>query len=199
MRFRNWLEELEQDEVIPPSEASKRFWVSDPNNPEQVKAWQKSNTRRVYKFPLAQDKFIHFTLIETVPEILESKVIKSAGTSFAVSLSYGIWFPVVQFNHIINKKGSRQGILAPMDLKRLSKNRAEKLLQNGWRLPNFGEEIGAVMFRTEKMPVRGNAEEVLWSGDIPLADVQQIDTRQAIRLLKKTPYDIGSDDEVRYI
>jgi len=192
--FKLWLEEMELDKVIPPNERYKDIWVDDPKNPEQVAAWKRSETKKVYTFPLNKDKFIHFTLAEYVPQILEDSAIKAEGSTFAVSTSFGIWFPVVQFNHIINKKNDRT--IAPMDLK--NKLRHEKMLKRGFRVPELGKEIQAIIFQTDKMPKIANVEEVVWDGDLPIKNVKQLTSREAIQILKHAPYKIGNDDEVKY-
>ena len=192
--FKLWLEELELDKVIPPNERYKHIWVDDPNNPEQVAAWKRSETRKVYTFPLNKDKFIHFTLAEYVPQILEDSVIKSEGSTFAVSTSFGVWLPVVQYNHIINKKNDRT--IAPMDLK--NKLKYEKMLKRGFRVPELGKEIQAIIFQTDKMPRIANVEEIVWDGDLPIKNVKQLTSREAIQILKHAPYKIGNDDEVKY-
>lgn len=190
MKFKNWFEELEQDQTILPNPRTKSIWVSDPKNPEQVNSWKKKNTRKLYQFPLAKEKFIHFSLKESIPEIVKSSTIKGEGSTFAVSLSYGIWFPVVQFDHIIRKK--KEKTLHPKDFLN------PRYKKNGYRLGNLGEEIDAIIFQTDKLPKRGNAEEVIWEGDIPMKNAKTVTTREAIRMLKNTPYTIGNDDEVNY-
>ena len=74
----------------------------------------------------------------------------------------------------------------------------------GIRLPepaNLGEEIVAILFRTDKMPYLAHAEEVLWDGNVPLKSVEPLSSRDAINMLKHTPYSDQLDnnnDTVKY-
>lgn len=47
MDFRLWFE-MELSKVIPPREFSKKIWVNQPNNQQQIDYWQRKNTKRVY-------------------------------------------------------------------------------------------------------------------------------------------------------
>jgi len=194
MNFRQYLENLEKVKEVPPREFSKSFWVNDPNNPQQIDYWKKKNTYQVHKFPLAKDRFIHFSLKENIPSIVKAQEISGDYSIFAVSLAYGIWFPMVQFNHIISK--SKDKILSPMYL--ANKKKKDQALAAGWKQAKLGDEIAAVSFQTHQMPRIANSEEVVWDGPLKIYNAEMMPSRAAIRLLKKTPYDIGTEDIVEY-
>lgn len=196
MDFLTWLENLKLRQEVPADPMYKDIWVNQPNNQQQVKSWEKNRGLKVYEFPLASEKFIHFTLKETVPQIIQSKQIGfgNAGV-FAVSTNYGIWFPTVQFNHIMSKR--KEMHLLPQDLRK--PKFAQRMREKGWTQPNYGQEIAAVIFTTNQKPRSANAEEVVWDDAISLTDVKQLSTREAIQILKHTPHTIGSNDLVKYI
>lgn len=189
-----WQEQLQLDKTVAPNERYKHIWVDDPNNPEQIAAWQRSQTKKVYTFPLNKEKFIHFTLAESVAQILEDSMIKSQGSTFAVSTSFGVWLPVVQYDHIIRKKNDRT--IAPRDLK--NKLKYQKMLKRGYRAPELGKEIQAIIFQTDQIPKIAHSEEVIWEGDLKIKNAKQLTSREAIQILKHAPHQIGSDDEVKY-
>ena len=194
IRNKTWQEQLQLDKTIAPNEKYKRIWVDDPNNPEQIAAWQRSQTKKVYTFPLNKEKFIHFTLAESVAQILADSTIKSQGSTFAVSTSFGVWLPVVQYNHIISKKNDTT--IAPRDLK--NKLKYQKMLKRGYRVPELGKEIQAIIFQTDQIPKIAHSEEVIWEGDLKIKNAKQLTSREAIQILKHTPHQIGSNDEVKY-
>lgn len=196
MEFKYWLEQFELKSVIPPHERTKHIWVSDPKNPQQIAAWHRQRTEKVFNFPLSKEKFIHFTLANSATEIIKNKNL-IFGDVCAVSLSFGFWAPIVQFNHIITKK--KEKLLSPSQIKK-SKLMPKKFI--GWEIPNFQEEIVAILFKTDKYPTSARAEEVIWSGSVPLIDPKIIPLRDAILLLKNTPYNKNMDknnDFVNYI
>lgn len=156
--FQEWLESFELQQTIPPKDYTKRIWVSDDKNPEQISAWQRKNTRRVFTFPLSKEKFIHFTPKENVPEILKSGMLKGSSV-FAISTSFGIWYPRVQFTHI--KHDSDKGRAG---------------------------QTQAILFQTNKPPVDSTYEEVVWHESVPVLNPQVMSTRDAIRVLKHTPH-----------
>lgn len=179
MKFKAWLETLQLQQTIPPSEISKRIWVTDPNNPQQITHWQKHNTRRVFTFPLANERFVHFTLPDAAQSILDRNAIGTDDRSvFAVSLSFGKWLPVVQYQHIRQRHPNRPNNLYS------------------------SKDIVAIIFQTDKMPNAAFAEEVTWNPPVPIKNVQVVPSRDAIRMLKKTPYNhMLNDDEdsVKYV
>jgi hypothetical protein len=188
MNFKLWLENLELVSVTPPSKYLLKYL--NLKNPQELKKHYKNN----YKFPLNQDKFIHFSLAENIPEIVKSQKLGSESSNFAVSCSFGIWFPLVQFNHIITMR--KKKLLSPSNLRK--KSEKEELLKRGYEIPEFNKEISAVIFQTKEMPNSANVEEVVWHGPVPIYNVKAISTRLAINILKNAPYKIGNDDTVQY-
>ena len=197
MDFRLWLEKLElkSTEVSPISD----YLRFDRNNPQEVQSIQNRYTARIWQFPLAKDYFIHFTLSERVEEILRAKELGPRTDTgdgynvFAVSCSFGIWFPIVQFNHIITKKKER--VVSPLELRT---GKSKKMLERGYRMPNFGQEIAAIRFRTNKVPDVAHSEEVVWHGTVPLIEASAITTREAVNILKHSQYKISEQDTVQY-
>ena len=151
--FCQWLENFEFSRSIPPPDYSKKIWVNDPKNPEQIASWQKERTAKIFKMPLKNDKFIHFTENKNEPFILKSQQLNGSSV-FAISTTFGKWYPEVQFTHI---------------KKRI-------------------DEVTAIIFQTNKMPVSARAEEVVWHDDVPILNARVIPTRLAINILKKTPH-----------
>lgn len=196
IEFKKWLENLEFEKEVPPSDLTKHIWVNQPNNQQQIDYWKKNNTKKHFTMPLNKDRFIHFSLNETIKSIVETNRIEYGnGGVFAVSCTYGKWVPIVQFNHIINKNKSKK-FLAPMDLK--SNKKAQMLISKGYQMPEFSKEISAVIFKTNEMPTSGFVEEVYWNKEISIFDCKEIGTRQAISILKNTSYNISDDDAVTY-
>ena len=167
--FQDWLESLQLHQVIAPRDYTKRIYVSDDKNPEQIAAWQKQNTHKVFKFPLSKEKFIHFTPRENIPEILKTGLLKGSSV-FAVSTSFGKWFPRVQFTHIKHDKNNKRS-----------------------------DQIDAIVFKTNKIPAGAHGEEVIWHDSVPILNAQVISTRSAINILKHTPYgkEIEENDQNR--
>lgn len=199
MKFKQWLENLELLKTVLPNERFKNIWVNQPNNIQQINYWKKQNTSNIFQFPLNQDKFVHFTLRENAPKILSDNLIKS-DPAFGISLNFGMWLPVVQFAHIIRKRNSK--LFSPGDIAKLSAERRQQLEKDGWQLPNFGQEIVAIVFKTDKLPNSAHREEVVWDGPLPIKDAQVMSSRDAIRMLKKTPYGDKLDannDSVEYV
>ena len=197
MQFKKWME-MQLVQTIPPNERTKSIWVKQLNNPEQVDAWKRSLTRHVYEFPLNKESFLHFTLNDFADEIVKTGMIEGASV-FAVSCSFGIWFPVVQFNHIISKKQDK--MFTPAEIKKAKKNPTafERYKKSGWKIPNFQEEICAVHFTTQSKPVSAHSEEIIWHGPLSIQNATRIPLRDAIRILKNTPHKIGADDTVTYV
>lgn len=195
MQFKKWFENLEFEKEVPPNERTKHIWVKQPNNQQQIDYWKKNNTKRHFTMPLNKDRFIHFSLNESIKAILETNKIEygNAGV-FAVSCTYGKWSPIVQFNHIINKNKNKK-FLTPMDLK---SKKVQMLINKGYQMPEFSKEISAVIFKTNEMPINGFVEEVYWDRAISVFDCKEVGTRQAITILKNTPNTISGDDSVTY-
>lgn len=191
-RFKEWLT-LQQ--TVPPDERSKHVWVTDPRNRQQVASWERQRTTRVFSFPLARDRFVHFTLPESAAEIMASNRIDGPDGVYAVSLMWGAWVPVVQFNHIVGKK---QKLLQPHMLRDPESSR--RLQATGWRKPEYGKEVVGVVFRTAHLPQAARKEEVYWGGPVPITDARQVAAREAIRMLQHAPYGrlVGEDDAVQY-
>lgn len=196
MEFKLWLEQLTLKQTISPDDKYKHIWVKDDKNPQQVNNWIKNNTRKIFEFPLNKDTFIHFTLKENASKIIADEVINTDPV-FAISLNFGIYLPVVQYNHIISKR--KQKLIQPMDLK--NKDKTNIMLQKGWQIPNFGEEIVAIKFKTNIVPSRANKEEVIWNSPLLIHNISIISSREAIRMLNHTMYSkqMSGDDEVKYI
>jgi hypothetical protein len=198
MYFRSWLESLELTATV--QEPINPYLSMDRNNPQAVQKWQKFYTQKRYRFPLAKDSFIHFTLIENIPSILQSNRIGKewyeADTGvFAVSTSFGKWVPIVQFNHIISRKAKT---LSPLELRTRDRRVIDKLMSRGYRLANHQEEIGAIRFTTSKMPQSAHPDEVVWLKEVPFASAMALPLRQAIAILKHTPHQIEVDSYVEY-
>lgn len=197
--FKQWIEELTHFDTVPPNERTKNLHISlkhlHPNNQQQMKSWDKKNTKQIFQFPLEKEKFIHFTLKENVPLIIQTKKLEGDHSIFAVSLSYGVWFPIVQYNHIISK--SKKNFIPTHALRNPTKK--QRLLDRGMEIPSLKDEIAAVVFQTNQIPKIAHAEEVIWDGPVNIYNFKEVDSRMAINLLKHSPYQIGSEDQVQYI
>ena len=192
MDFQQWLK-LKQ--VKQPNPDYQKYWVSHPNNQEEIDSWKKQNTVKVFNFPLNKESFIHFTPNDSVESILQDQQLgREDHVVFAVSTSYGIWFPVVQFNHILNK--SDKFPISRDDLKNAPKNKIQYIQRLVYSPKNH---ISAIHFQTNDKPDRGSVEEVYWSRPIQIKNAKVIDIRMAINRLKNTPYQIGENDTVEYV
>jgi hypothetical protein len=200
MQFKQWLE-VDLHKTIPPDEKFKNIYVNDLNNPQQHQAWQRNNTHKIWRFEIAKDRFVHFTLPESADKIIQDQIIENERV-FAISLVWGMWFPVVQFNHIIDKK--KEKLISPIELKNQSPakrlEKIQKLQSRGWKMPNYGEEVVAIVFQTNQLPTIGHKEEVIWNGPLKIKNSTIASSREAILRLKHTPYGniVGNEDVVQY-
>lgn len=125
----------------------------------------------IYRMPVKQDTFLHFTLEERVPEILATgKLLQDPPYSkfgpdsvYAISLTYGIYQASVQVTHI------------------------------------KGKNLKAIRFKTNAKPKQGFVEEVLWDMDVPLIRPEILEPAQASALLQRSPIKLGDQDMVLYI
>lgn len=182
MEFKQWFENLSLQQTIAPDDRWKHIWINQPNNLQQINSWQKINTKKIFDFPLNKDTFIHFTTPENAEKILSDNKF-SGNYNFAVSLSFGHWKPVVQFNHVIAKKD--QKFLMPHELR---KKDVSKKIASGRQVPEFSKELVAIIFKTNNKPKDATGEEVVWDGPVDFINARIIPVRDGIRLLKKTPY-----------
>lgn len=192
LNFKIFLESLSLVDEIQPNEKYKNIYVRDEKNPQQVARWKKITTKKIYSMPLAEESFIHFTLCSTSNTILKEQ--KLTTDCFAVSTTYGIWLPVVQYNHIINKK--KEKLIPPLYLKKPKEKKA--YLSRGWKIPNFSEEICAILFKTNSIPKAARIEEVYWDHPLEIHSTSLLSSREAILRLKNCKYKINDQDEVRY-
>jgi len=196
--FKEYFENLKFSREIEPNSNHMRFYVSDPKNPQQVAHWRKITSKKVFSLPLAEERFIHFSLKESIEQIFETKKIGyGLNGVFAVSTTYGIWLPDVQYSHIIRKSKDRK-VIPPADLKKIDDKKLDNLLNKGWRVPKFSEELSAIIFKTKEMPKVGNVEEVYWDKEISIFEDRILSSREAINILKHCPYRIGNEDLVEY-
>jgi hypothetical protein len=198
MNFKNWFENLEFDkEEFNGSEFSKKIWVKQPNNSQQIDFWKKHNTRKFFKLELKKDKFIHFTLKENVEKIInENKLGYGNAGVFAISCTYGKWVPQVQFDHIVGYyRNNVKKLIHPKDFE---KSKFKNLIKKGFTKANMTEDISAIIFTTNNMPQHGTVEEVYWDNPISLINTKIIETRIAISMLKNTPYQIDDNTIVNY-
>lgn len=194
MNFKLWLELEFKNNVEPKFDISTANWI-DQKNPQEVERLRKNLTYRNFEMKLKDETFIHFTLTESISAILESKYITVP--AFAVSCTYGIWLPVVQFNHIINKK--KQNLFNPATLKNISKNPKLADKYKNFSMPNFSQDISAIIFKTNTTPKFGRKEEVYWEAEnINLIEAKLLSTREAINILKHTPKTIEENDIIYY-
>lgn len=194
MNFAEWLNEiLEPTQTIPPDERFKNIFVNDPNNPQQVATWQRKETKQIYRFPLNKEWFIHFSLVETISQIIKYGE-ELTGPVYAISRSFGKWVPGVQYDHIISRKPNT---MSPSKLRDPMKR--AKYEKAGWAVPNFGEAISAITFQTNIPPTSAHPEEVYWEVDhLPVQGAKALSSRMAINMLKNVPYQIGNNDQVTY-
>lgn len=61
-----------------------------------------------------------------------------------------------------------------------------------------GDDIVAVIFKTNSVPKYGYAEEVLWDNDVALINPQIISREDAIKILNTNGSQVGEFDLIRY-
>lgn len=178
MNFKMWMEAFDINRTELPGPWSKNIWVKQPNNQQQIDKWRKETHNKVYRMPVIEDKFIHFTLPAIASKILQEK--KMTETAFAVSVTFGEWVPGTQFTHIF---------------KRLEPEQQR----------NYAENIAAILFQTSVVPEQeagglswNHHDEVIWRKDIPIFNAQLIPTRTAINILKHPKHHIREQDVVEY-
>lgn len=144
-------------------------------NKQGIEKWKKQLTSKTFQYPLNQDKFIHFAPKSLISKIKkENKIRGNYGSTYAISTSFGIYLPKVQF--------------------RITK-------QAGLPAGSTEETLGAILFKTNEMPILAKADEVIWKTNyIDIYDVKEISYRLAISILKHTPYGdmLNWNDSVEY-
>lgn len=198
MNFKLWLEKLE---ILSHKPITDDYWTKaggvyakihryQPNNPQWLKSFHKDYDITTYTMPVKDDKFIHFTPKENIPQILDSNTL-GKGNAFAVSTTFGTWFPIVQFNHIARMLPNSLGHSDMVKFKKLNK-------KSNRRIPDMGNEIAAILFKTNDIPNHASQEEVYWDNPIKIHSTQLLSSREAINILKHTPEEIEYPNRVEY-
>jgi hypothetical protein len=195
MNFKLWLEKLE---ILHRKTLEDDYWTKENGvfakiydnlhlNPQWLKSFKKENEATTYSMPIKDDKFIHFSTKETIKKIFESSILGEHSV-FAISVTFGKWHPKVQYNHIsINLPNS----LYITDI-------IEKKNKPNKRMPEFGKEIDAILFKTNDLPNFATPEEVYWDHPINIYNAKILSSREAINILKHTPERLEYPHEVKY-
>lgn len=187
--FKLWLEKLEliKHEPIPDDYWTKqggayaRIYDNQHKNPEFLKSFQNRRSTTTYTMPIEDDSFIHFAPNDTIEKIFQDQKLKT-DVNFAVSTTFGIWFPQVQYSHI--SKMLPDAIYSST-MKELKKSK--KPIPPNKRIPDYGNEISAIRFKTNAIPKSATPEEVFWDKPIEIYDTEILSSREAINILKHTP------------
>lgn len=189
MSFKLWLEKLELISQKPvPDEywtqangAFARIWGNQHKNPQWLKSFQKENTASTYTMPIEEESFIHFAPNEVIEKINQEKQLKTK-SNYAVSTTFGFWFPQVQYSHISRMLPDA---IYSSTMKELKKSK--KPIPPYKRIPDYGNEISAIRFKTNTIPSSATPEEVWWDKPVELYDTEILSSREAINILKNTP------------
>jgi hypothetical protein len=185
MNFNDWLaikENLELKSTRTPnlSEPIAKIYRFKLTDKQSVDSWKRDNTYKTYSFPLAKEKFIHFAPVSIVPAVLKEKVLRgNNGGVFAISTSFGQYLPQVQY------RSSGKGMAGN------PKARPAK----------YNEELSAIIFETDELPIQAGPFEVAWDGNyIQIKNSREIGKRLAITILKNTRYGkfLTYNDSVEY-
>jgi len=132
------------------------------------------NDRNAYFMSVEDDVFIHFAPKKEAVQIAKSKKLDPSFSDtfvdavFAVSLTYGEFYPSVQIHNI-----------------------------GGKRSRDFNDYV-AIVFKTSDKPKVGYSTEVVWNGIVNLQIIKYLTVNGAINLLKNVQYKIGENDYVLY-
>lgn len=127
-----------------------------------------------YRMSVKDDVFVHFAPKKIAHQIAKTKTLDPnfsdtfVDAVFAISLTYGIFYPKVQIHNI---GGDRSG--------------------------DWNDYVG-IVFKTNDVPKIGRIEEVTWNGIVHLNSVKFLSVESVINLLKNTPYKIKENDYVIY-
>lgn len=195
MNFKLWLEKLEpiSKEPIPEDYWTKnggvyaRIYQNQHLNPQWLQSFRKDKETITYTMPIQDDKFIHFAPKEIIQQIYNSNILGKSG-AYAVSTTFGKWFPQVQYTHISRMLPNSLYIT---DIEK-------KIKKPNKRTPDFGKEIDAIIFQTNEPPQSATAEEVWWDKSIKIYNTQILSSRDAINILKHTPEKLDYPHIVRY-
>lgn len=186
MNFKLWLEKLEliKQEPVPDDYWTRadgiyaRIWGNQHKNPQWLKSHQKENTTSTYTMPIEEDSFIHFAPNETIEQINKDQKLKTK-SNYAVSTTFGFWFPQVQYSHISRMLPHT---IEPKNVKKLKRPIPPK-----FKILDYGNEISAIRFKTNSIPSSATPEEVWWDKPVELYDTEILSSREAINILKHTP------------
>jgi hypothetical protein len=135
-----------------------------------------------YKMSIAEDAFIHFTPLSRARKIKKSGrlLMRPPYDKFgidavtAISRTYGSLVPSVQTTHIKLDGGELDDE------------------------ESTGDELAAIIFRTNTLPKYGRVEEVVWERDVVFTDVDIISPEEAEDFLAQTSKEIGDNEIVFY-
>jgi hypothetical protein len=186
MNFKLWLEKLEliQQEPVPDDYWTRadgiyaRIWGNQHKNPQWLKSHQKENTISTYTMPIEEESFIHFAPNETIEQIIKDQHLKRK-SNYAVSTTFGFWFPQVQYSHI-----SR---MIPYTIEPKNVKKLKRPIPPRFKILDYGNEISAIRFKTNTIPSSATPEEVWWDKPVELYDTEILSSREAINILKHTP------------
>ena len=189
MNFKLWLEKLEliKHEPVPDDYWTKadgvyaRIYGNKHKNPQWLKSHQKENSKSTYTMPIQDDSFIHFAPNETIEQINKDQKLKTQ-SNYAVSTTFGFWFPQVQYSHISRMLPDAIYSSTMKELKKL-----KKPIPPNKRIPDYGNEISAIRFKTNTIPSSATPEEVWWNKPVEIYDTEILSSREAINILKHTP------------
>ena len=111
-----------------------------------LKSFQKENTASTYTMPIEEESFIHFAPNEVIEKINQEKQLKTK-SNYAVSTTFGFWFPQVQYSHISRMLPDA---IYSSTMKELKKSK--KPIPPKKRIPDYGNEISAIRFKTNTIP-----------------------------------------------
>jgi len=135
------------------------------------------NYGKYFRMNIEDDSFIHFTTQKRANEIMQSGVIQLnppysgyVKAVFAVSVTYGVWFPSVQTTHI-----------------------------KSWMdVTGYDDTpLVAVHFMTDIKPIGSHKTEVVWHQDVPLLTADIISVSEAKDMIENNNQ-LSDDDEVHY-
>ena len=149
-----------------------REYLDKPANP-YIKMKVDKRGNKHYLMDIRRDRFIHFTLVPRLNEIIQTKKLlmdppyKKFGIDAisAISLLYGKSVPGVQTTHH-NVKNE--------------------------------DELGAIMFSTKTIPKYGVIEETVWETDVNIIMFKLLTTKQAKNKLTQNIMKLDDQDMVHY-
>jgi len=128
---------------------------------------------KIYRADVRRDAFVHFTPRSRARQILES-------------------------GKLLSEPPHEKMGIAGVQAVSLGYGESVPAVQTTHIRESDADPTVAVVFRTRTTPSHGHSEEVVWDGDVDLADARIVGADEATDMLRRAPRKISEDDMVVY-